>query len=398
MSKITTKTQDFTEDAHFNMYRRMPITLLSGKGCKVIDSEGKEYIDALAGIAVNALGHSHPNIVQALQDQATKLIHVSNIYFNAPQSALAKVLTEASGLDKAYFCNSGAEANEGALKLVRKYAHNKGKKGVIVSMENCFHGRTLATITMGSAKYQKGFEPLPEGFRQVAFNDIAALQKLKEQEEIIGVFIEPIQGEGGIRPANLDYLKNVRKWCTENDILLVFDEIQCGIGRSGKMFAYQYADIVPDILTLAKGLGGGVPIGAVVAKENVASAFQPGDHGTTFGGNPLAASIAYTTLKTIIEEDLCQKVQQKSEYFVNKLNQLAAKHTVIKEIRGKGLMLGIDLKEPGKALVPEMAKHGVLANCTADTVIRFLPPLIIDYSEIDQIVKVFDTVLSEWGK
>jgi acetylornithine/N-succinyldiaminopimelate aminotransferase len=393
MSEITTKTQNFTEDAHFNMYRRMPITLLSGKGCKVVDSEGKEYIDALAGIAVNALGHSHPKIVQALQDQATKLIHISNIYFNAPQSALAKILTEVSGLDKVYFCNSGAEANEGALKLARKYAHNKGKKGVIVSMENCFHGRTLATIAMGSAKYQKGFEPLPEGFRQVPFNDLTALQKLKEKDEIIGVFIEPVQGEGGIRPASLDYLKKVRQWCSENDILLVFDEIQCGIGRTGKMFAYQYADIVPDILTLAKGLGGGVPIGAVVAKENVAAAFQPGDHGTTFGGNPLAASIAYTTLKTIIEEDLCHEVLQKSEYFVNKLKLLAEKHAIIREIRGKGLMLGVDLKESGKALVPEMAKHGVLANCTADTVIRFLPPLIISTSEIDRIVDVFEQVL-----
>jgi len=393
MSEITTKTQNLTEDAHFNMYRRMPITLLSGKGCKVVDSEGKEYIDALAGIAVNALGHSHPKIVQALQDQATKLIHISNIYFNAPQSALAKILTEVSGLDKVYFCNSGAEANEGALKLARKYAHNKGKKGVIVSMENCFHGRTLATIAMGSAKYQKGFEPLPEGFRQVPFNDLTALQKLKEKDEIIGVFIEPVQGEGGIRPASLDYLKKVRQWCSENDILLVFDEIQCGIGRTGKMFAYQYADIVPDILTLAKGLGGGVPIGAVVAKENVAAAFQPGDHGTTFGGNPLAASIAYTTLKTIIEEDLCHEVLQKSEYFVNKLKLLAEKHAIIREIRGKGLMLGVDLKESGKALVPEMAKHGVLANCTADTVIRFLPPLIISTSEIDRIVDVFEQVL-----
>ncbi len=393
MSEITTKTQNLTEDAHFNMYRRMPITLLSGKGCKVVDGEGKEYVDALAGIAVNALGHSHPKIVQALQDQATKLIHISNIYFNAPQSALAKILTEVSGLDKVYFCNSGAEANEGALKLVRKYAYNKGKKGVIVSMENCFHGRTLATIAMGSAKYQKGFEPLPEGFRQVPFNDLTALQKLKEKDEIIGVFIEPVQGEGGIRPASLDYLKKVRQWCSENDILLVFDEIQCGIGRTGKMFAYQYADIVPDILTLAKGLGGGVPIGAVVAKENVAAAFQPGDHGTTFGGNPLAASIAYTTLKTIIEEDLCHEVLQKSEYFVNKLKLLAEKHAIIREIRGKGLMLGVDLKESGKALVPEMAKHGVLANCTADTVIRFLPPLIISTSEIDRIVDVFEQVL-----
>lgn len=398
MSEITAKTQNLTEDAHFNMYRRMPITLLSGNGCKVTDSEGKEYIDALAGIAVNALGHRHPKIVQAIQDQAAKLIHVSNIYYNAPQSALAKILTEVSGLEKAYFCNSGAEANEGALKLARKYAHNKGRQGVIVSMENCFHGRTLATITMGSAKYQKGFEPLPEGFRQVTFNDISALKKLKEKEDIIAVFIEPVQGEGGIRPAEIEYLQQVRQWCSENDILLVFDEIQCGIGRSGKMFAYQYANIVPDILTLAKGLGGGVPIGAVVAKEEVASAFQPGDHGTTFGGNPLAASIAYTTLKTIIEEDLCQQVQQKSEYFVNKLKQLAARHQVIKEVRGKGLMLGIDLQEPGKALVPKMAELGVLANCTADTVIRFLPPLVIDYTEIDKIIEVFDTVLSEWKK
>lgn len=396
MSEINTKTQALTEDAHFNMYRRMPITLLSGAGCKVTDSEGKEYIDALAGIAVNALGHAHPKIVEALHEQAGKLIHVSNIYFNAPQSALAKILTEVSGLDKAYFCNSGAEANEGAIKLARKYAHNKSKKGIIVSMENCFHGRTLATITMGSAKYQKGFDPLPEGFCQVPFNDFSALQKLKEKEEIIAVFIEPVQGEGGIRPADIEYLQQVRKWCSENDILLVFDEIQCGIGRTGKMFAYQYADIVPDILTLAKGLGGGVPIGAVVAKAEVASSFQPGDHGTTFGGNPLAASIAYTTLKTIIEEDLCQQVQQKSEYFVEKLNQLAEKHQVIKEVRGKGLMLGVDLKEPGKELIPKMAELGVLANCTADTVIRFLPPLIISHAEIDQIVDVFDTVLSDW--
>ncbi|MFW5759683.1 MAG: aspartate aminotransferase family protein [Cyclobacteriaceae bacterium] len=395
MSEITTKTQHLTDDAHFNMYRRMPITLLSGKGCRVVDSEGKEYIDALAGIAVNALGHGHPKIIQALQDQAAKLIHISNIYYNAPQSALAKILTEVSGLEKAYFCNSGAEANEGAIKLARKYAHNKGKKGLIVSMENCFHGRTLATIAMGSAKYQKGFEPLPEGFRQVPFNDFTALENLKAKEDIIAVFIEPVQGEGGIRPAQIEYLKQVRKWCSDHDILLVFDEIQCGIGRTGKIFAYQYAGILPDILTLAKGLGGGVPIGAVVAKESVASAFQPGDHGTTFGGNPLAAIIAYTTLKTIIEEDLCKQVQQKSEYFVKKLKELAAKHKVIKEVRGKGLMLGVELKEPGKELIVKMAELGVLANCTAETVIRFLPPLIIHQVEIDQIIEVFDQVLKE---
>ncbi|MGK7394794.1 MAG: aspartate aminotransferase family protein [Candidatus Cyclobacteriaceae bacterium M3_2C_046] len=394
MDEITYKSQDLEKDAHFNMYRRLPITLLQGQGVHVVDTEGKQYIDALAGIAVNSLGHAHPNLVNAIKEQAEKLIHISNIYYNVPQSSLAKLLTESARLDKVFFCNSGAEANEGAIKLARKYAFKKGKKGKIISMENCFHGRTMANIAMGHKKYQKGFSPIPSNFKQIPFNDIKAFDQQADQD-VVAVFIEPVQGEGGINVTDKKYLQQVRKICDQRDILLVMDEIQCGMGRTGHLFAHQDYGVKPDILTLAKGLGGGIPIGAVLAKKEVAEAFDFGDHGTTFGGNPLACAAAIATLKTIISENLTQHAREIGDYAMDQLRQMAKRTKSIKQVRGKGLMIGIELAFEGKEVVLKMMEKGVLANVTAGKVIRFLPPLIISRDEMDQILKVFMEALQE---
>lgn len=392
MSAISDKTQELEKNYHFNFYRRASLTLIQGHGTKVFDTEGKEYLDALAGIAVNVLGHAHPKVVAAIKDQAEKLIHVSNIYYNVPQSSLAKILTELARLDKIFFCNSGAEANEGAIKLVRKYAYKKGRSGNIISFSNCFHGRTIATVAMGQSKYQQGFQPMPEGFRQFPFNDLDYFQK-NVGDDTIGVFIEPIQGEGGINPVDKEFFEGIAKICREKDILLVCDEIQCGMGRSGKFLAAHHYNVQPDIVTLAKGLGGGVPIGAVLAKEGVASAFDPGDHGTTFGGNPLACAVAFEILKVITQHDLINRAARLGEWAIDKLNTLKEKYPVIKEVRGKGLMIGIQIDGDGKKVVGKMMEMGVLANSTANNTIRFLPPFIIQKDEFSQVIKIFESAL-----
>jgi acetylornithine/N-succinyldiaminopimelate aminotransferase len=394
MSTIADKTQELENTYHFNFYRRSPLTLIKGIGTKVYDSEGKEYIDALAGIAVNLLGHAHPELVKAISDQASKLMHISNIYYNVPQSSLARLLTELSRMDKVFFCNSGAEANEGALKLIRKYAHKKGRAGKIISFTNCFHGRTIATISMGQPKYQAGFGPLPEGFVQFPFNDLAYFEE-HVGDDTIGVFVEPIQGEGGINPATPEFLRGLREICSKKGILLAFDEIQCGMGRTGKFLASQHIPVEPDVLTLAKGLGGGIPIGAVLAKAEVAAAFDPGDHGTTFGGNPLACAVAYETLRIIIRDNLMEKATQNGKYISEKLKALQTKVSTIKEVRGNGLMIGINLKPDGKKVMQKMMGKGVLVNCTADNTIRLLPPLIVQKVELEQVFRVFTEALTE---
>ena len=382
---------------HFDLYGRYPIALVKGKGSKVWDDERNEYIDALAGIAVNSLGHCHPRIVKTIQKQSAKLMHVSNFYYNEPQSNLAEKLVDLSGLDRAFFCNSGAEAVEGAVKLARKYSNDRGKTGVILSMDNSFHGRTIGTIAMGKDKYQTGFQPIPAGFKRVPFNDSKALED-NVNENTVGIILEPIQGEGGIIEVTEEYLKTARRLCDEFDIPLIFDEVQCGIGRTGKMFAFQHYGIKPDILALAKALGSGFPIGAVVAKENVASAFEHGNHGTTFGGNPLACAIALETLDVIDDENICEMARVRGNYLMTRMRDLSQNWSAIKEVRGKGLMIGIELAFPGGPVVTEMMKRGVLSNCASNNVIRLVPPLIITKEEIDTVVDVLVESIKEVEK
>ncbi len=394
MSELSKKVTDLYQKHHFNMYRRFPLTLIKGEGCRVWDDEGKEYIDALAGIAVNSVGHSHPNVVRAISEQANKLIHISNIYHNVPQSSLAKLLTQLSGLDRVYFTNSGLEANEGALKLARKYGDQQGKKGPVISFENCFHGRSIGTIAMGKENYQKGFGPMPEGFMQLPYNDVEALGRI--DDDAIAVFVEVIQGEGGIVPGNQEFLEKLGEVCRKKDILLVIDEIQTGIGRTGKMFAFEYYSLKPDILTLAKGLGGGVPIGAVLATEKVASMFQPGDHGTTFGGNPLACAAALATITTIMEEHLTEAAIEQGNYLRNALNMLASEVDEIKEVRGIGLMWGVEFIFPCREIALKMMERGVLVSCTNNTVIRIVPPLTISREELDSVIGALAGAVEEY--
>ncbi|MFC4872461.1 aspartate aminotransferase family protein [Negadavirga shengliensis] len=366
-------------------FKRFPLAFIKGKGSRVWDADGKEYIDMLAGIAVNNLGHCHPKVVKAIQDQAAVLIHVSNFFVSPPQVALSKLLVDLSKLDRVFLTNSGAESVEGAMKIARKYAHTHGRGGRIISMENSFHGRTLATIATGQAKYQQGFEPIPAGFVQVPFNDLDAV-KVQMDNEVAAVIIEPIQGEGGIIPADLAYLKGLRKLCDENNVLLIFDEVQCGIGRSGKFFAKEHYDVQPDIMTLAKGLGGGVPIGAFLCKKKVADVINFGDHGTTFGGNPLASAAALATIKTILEEDLCTAADEKGAWITQRVKEMADKYGMINEIRGLGLMIGVQLDRPAAPLVKALLDEGVIANATAETVLRLVPPLNIPQSDLEEVM------------
>ncbi len=372
---------------HFDLYGRYPITLVKGKGSKVWDDERNEYIDALAGIAVNSLGHCHPDIVKTIQKQSAKLMHVSNFYYNEPQSDLAEKLVELSGLDRVFFCNSGAEAVEGAIKLARRHAFKKGKTGVILTMENSFHGRTLGTIAMGKDKYQHGYDPIPTGFDRIPFNDVKALEE-RMDESVIGIVIETIQGEGGIMEVTPDFLKKARSLCDKFDAPLILDEVQCGIARTGKMFAYQHYGVTPDIVAMAKALGSGFPIGAVAAKEKISTAFDHGSHGTTYGGNPLACAVALETLKIIEKEDVCEMARVRGDYMMTRLKDLSTNWKAIKEVRGKGLMIGVELTFPGAEVVKEMLKRGVLSNCASNNVIRIVPPLIISKEEIDIVVEV----------
>jgi acetylornithine/N-succinyldiaminopimelate aminotransferase len=392
MSFLSRKIQNIYKDNHFNLYRRFSLNLIKGEGVTVFDDEGKEYIDALAGIAVNSVGHCHPNVVRAIQEQASQLMHISNLYYNAPQSSLSHLLTQISGMDKVLFCNSGLEANEAALKIARKYGASRKKQGNIISFEKCFHGRSIGTIAMGQEQYQEGFHPMPAGFMQLPYNDLTALDTIPG--ETIAIFVECIQGEGGIRVASADFMQKLANICQKHDILLIIDEIQTGVGRTGSMFAFEQYDIKPDIITLAKGLGGGMPIGAVLAREEIANILQPGNHGTTFGGNPLACAAALATIKTILEEDLIAKAKENGEYIKANLNVLASETDEIIEVRGTGLMIGIEFTFPCRDLAAKMLELGVLVSCTANNVIRIVPPLIIEKPELDKVVEVLAEALS----
>lgn len=397
--KINVK--EMLEDANrylMNTYNRYPIVLRKGRGVKVWSLDGKEFLDFVAGIAVNVLGHCHQKVVIALQKQAQRLLHVSNLYHIEPQIRLATLLCKNSFADKVFFCNSGAEANEGAIKLARKYAKENfpdEEKFEIITALNSFHGRTLATLTAtGQEKFQKGFEPLMPGFRYVPFNDINALRKVVNKNTC-AIMLEPIQGEGGIRIPLEDYLKDVRKLCDERDILLILDEVQTGMGRTGKLFAYEHYDIKPDIMTLAKGLGGGVPIGAILATDKVASAFKPGNHASTFGGNPLVCAAAIATLETILEDgfilDHCKRM---GEYFLHRLNELKKSYPeLIVDVRGKGLMIGMEINGDGTSIVNACMERGILINCTAGNVLRFTPPLIVEQKDIDRLIDVLEEVI-----
>ena len=392
------KTKELIENEKkylFRTYTRPAMVLDKGEGMKVWDLEGKQYYDFVGGIAVNALGYSHPKLVQAIKNQTEKLIHCSNLYYSEPQINLAKMLVELSCGDKVFFGNSGAEVNEGAIKVATKYFKNQGKdKYKIIYMKNSFHGRTIATLAAtGQYKYQKDYLPLLPKFKEAIFNDLESVKAAIDQE-VAAVLVEPIQGEGGINIATREFIRGLRELCDQEGILLIFDEIQCGLGRTGKIFAYQHYGVEPDILTIAKSLGAGIPIGALIAKDKIASSFKPGDHGTTFGGNPLACAAAIANLKIIQEEGLVRKCQEKGEYFKSKLKGLKEKYPKkIKEIRGLGLMIGMELEEEGQKIVKKCLEEGVLINCTAKKVLRFLPPLIVEKEEIDYLINVLDRVL-----
>lgn len=378
-----------------NTYRRVPIALVKGEGARLWDANGKEYLDFVAGIAVCNLGHSHPNVVKAIKKQAKNLMHVSNLYYTRPQGEVAKLLTQHSFADKVFFCNSGAEANEAAIKLARKYAHeNLGDdKFELITMKDSFHGRTMATITAtGQEKFQFGFTPLLDGFKYVPFNDPAALEEAISPRTC-GIMLEPIQGEGGVIIPDDRYLEKVRDICDRHRILMIVDEVQTGIGRTGKLFAYEYSGIKPDIMTLAKALGNGFPVGAMLATNEIARAFGPGNHASTFGGNLLAMAAAKATLETMLDEGVLENCQKTGAYFLAKLQALKAKHAIIAGVRGRGLMLACALTVEGADIVKKCQEKGLLINCTGGKTLRFVPPLIITEKDIDMAVAILDEVM-----
>ena len=373
-----------------NTYSRLPVAFTHGQGVWLWDAQGKRHLDALGGIAVNTLGHAHPRLAQTLAEQAGRLIHASNIYQITEQENLADKLAAISGMDKIFFCNSGCEANEAAIKIARLYAKGKGVDNpAIVVMEKAFHGRTLATLSAtGSRKVQAGFEPLVSGFVRVPYDDLEAVRQVAQHNRnVVAILVEPIQGEGGIQVAHLDYLKGLRALCDEYQWLLMFDEIQCGIGRTGKWFFYQHAGLAPDVVTMAKGLAGGVPIGACLAKGAAAEAFKPGSHGSTFGGNPLACAAALTTLAVIEQEHLLENADRVGAALREGFAAALAGTKGVVTIRGVGLMLGIELDRPCAELVQRALEAGLLINVTADKVVRMLPPLILSLDEARQLIE-----------
>ena len=377
------------EDDYFiNTFTRQPIVLDHGEGVKVWDIDGNEYLDMFAGIAVNALGHNHPKLVKAIQDQAEKLIHVSSIYYNEPALVYAKKLIDLTDFDRIFYANSGAEANEGAIKLAVKYTG----KSEIISTVDSFHGRTIMTLAAtGHEEYHEPFKAvMPKGFINVEYNNIEAIKEAIT-ENTAAILIEPVQGEGGVNVPDKEYFKQVEQLCRENDILLIVDEVQTGFGRCGTLFAHELYDIKPDIMTMAKGIGGGVPMGGILATEKVAGAFVPGDHGTTFGGGPLVCAAANAVLDAFEEENILDNVNEVGEYFISELKKLDKE--VIADVRGVGLMVGLELTKPGVEYVDKLREAGFLINCTAGNVLRFVPPLIITKEEIDEFVKALDKIL-----
>lgn len=372
-----------------NTYARLPVAFVRGEGAWLWDEQGKRYLDGLSGIAVNTLGHAHPTLIKAMSEQIGKLMHCSNVYQVPGQEQLADKLCSLTKMQEVFFSNSGCEANEAAIKLARMYGHQQGKDSpAIIVMEKAFHGRTLATLSAtGNRKVQVGFEPLVKGFSRVPYNDLAALQQVAQNNsDVVAVLVEPIQGEGGIRALDIDYLKQLRTICDERNWLLMLDEVQCGIGRTGKWFAHQHAGILPDVMTLAKGLGSGMPIGACLTAGKAAGVFGPGNHGSTFGGNPLACTAGLTTLNVVEQDGLLAHADKLGKYFHDAFTSQLAGVSGVVEIRGQGLMIGIELAKPCSELVKLALEQGLLINVTADSVIRLLPPLIMSQTEAQQLV------------
>lgn len=392
-----TDLKGLSQDNIFNTYARLPLTLVRGEGCRLWDDTGREYLDFLAGIAVCNLGHCHPEVTRTLCEQAAQLVHVSNLFYTAPQTELAAELTRLSFADKVFFCNSGAEANEAAIKLARKYSRDRYGPGRfhVITMKDSFHGRTLATLSAtGQEKVHKGFEPLVEGFTFVEFNSMDAVEAAITVQTC-AVMVEPIQGEGGVNLPSPAYLKSLRKLCDRRDLLLLFDEVQTGMGRTGTLFAYEQEGVTPHIMTLAKALGNGLPIGAMLATNQVAKAFVPGTHASTFGGTPLASAAANRVLALVSEPSFLQNVRETGGYFQQRLRELQTRHPVIVDVRGRGLMIGAELSIPGQIVVDKCLERGAIINCAHNTVLRFVPPLVVGKSEIDAFIPILDDVLNE---
>lgn len=380
-----------------NTYARTPISIVRGRGSRVYDLEGREYLDFVAGIAVNALGHAHPDLVAAIQKQAQQLLHASNLYYTEPQTKLAKALVEHSFARKVFFCNSGAEANEAAIKLARSYAHQKygAERYEIITMLQSFHGRTMATLTAtGQEKVQKGFEPLVPGFTYAPFNNLSAVEQAVSSKTA-AVMLEPIQGEGGVHVADKSYLQGLRELCRSRDILLIFDEVQTGMGRTGTLFAYEHFGVAPDIMTLGKGLGGGLPIGACLATDEAAAAFVPGTHASTFGGNPVTCAAGLAVVRTLLDGRLLEHGRRMGEYLGKGLQDLKDRLPIVKEVRGLGLLQGMELTVDGKSVVTDCLARGLLINCTVDRVLRFVPPLVITQADIDRLLDILNQILGK---
>lgn len=381
----------------FDTYARLPVVFTHGKGTRLWDEEGKEYLDFLAGIAVCNLGHCHPDLNNILTQQAESLIHVSNLFYTVPQVELARELTRLSFADKVFFANSGAEANEAAIKLARKYSRERRGSGRfhIICMKNSFHGRTLATLSAtGQHKVQTGFDPLVEGFTFVDFNSIDAVEAAISKQTC-AVMVEPIQAEGGILLPSANYLEDLKELCHQHDLLLIFDEVQVGMGRTGTLFAHEQENVAPDIMTLAKALGNGLPIGAMLATDEVARAFTPGSHASTFGGTPLVTSVALRTLEIISQPVFLRRVQRVGAYLYTCLQDLRDRFSVVRDVRGRGLLLGMELTVPGQEIVRRCLQLGVVINCIQESVLRFVPPLTIETTEVDRLIEVLSEVLRE---
>ena len=393
---MTSKWIERADKVVMNTYGRQPLVLVKGEGCRVWDDAGQEYLDFVAGLAVCNLGHAHPEIAKAAAAQLTQLVHVSNIYYTTPMVELAEALVRLSFADRVFFANSGAEANEGAIKLCRRYSREKFGPGRhrIISTLNSFHGRTLGALSAtGQEKFHQGFEPLLEGFKFVPFNDLGALAAAVD-DSVCAVMLEPIQGEGGVCLPDAGYLKDVRRWCAEKGLLLVLDEIQTGLGRTGKLFAHEHYGLKPDIMTLAKGLANGLPMGALLATEEVAGAFVPGTHASTFGAGPVIAAAALTALGLLSDEKFLAEVRAKGDYLHRALLPLQTKFAVIKEVRGLGLMWGLELNQEGAPVVAACRDRGLLVNCTQGNVIRLLPPLVVERAEIDRGLTILAEALA----
>lgn len=377
---------------YLQTFKRYPVSFSHGKGSHLFDVEGNEYIDFLGGIAVNALGYGHPRLTKAICAQAEKMIHISNFFTSPSQVECSEKLLEVSGMDRVFFTNSGAESVEGTIKVARKYAHSQGRGGQIISFTGSFHGRTMATIATGKAKMQRGFEPIPRGFLMAEFNNIDSVKRLIS-DETAAIIIEPIQGEGGINVAKPCFIRALRSLCDEENILLIFDEVQSGIGRTGKWFAKDHYKVQPDLMSVAKGLGGGMPVGAFLCREKVAQAMDFGDHGTTFGGNPLACAAALACMDAIEDENLMAEALEKEEYLRTRIEQEFSGE--ITEIRGAGLMIGIEFPFETKALAADLLKEGIISNSTAGNVLRLVPPLVITKDDIEAMIKAMQNTLSK---